>query len=51
MGVKKFVELAEKLAASYGPHFKPTPLLLEMAKTDDTFYARFNPYGEKKQAA
>ncbi len=51
MGVKKFVELAEKLAASYGPHFKPTPLLVEMAKTGDTFYARFNPYGENKQAA
>ncbi len=51
MGVKAFVELAEKLATQYGPHFKPTPLLLEMAKTGDTFYARFNPYGEKKQAA
>ncbi|MFP3656059.1 3-hydroxyacyl-CoA dehydrogenase, partial [Burkholderia sp. SIMBA_052] len=24
MGAKAFVELAEKLAASYGPHFKPT---------------------------
>lgn len=27
MGVKTFVALAEKLSQTYGPHFKPTPLL------------------------
>ena len=51
MGVKAFVALAEKLAANYGPHFKPTPLLLEMASKGETFYERFNPYGQKQQAA
>jgi 3-hydroxyacyl-CoA dehydrogenase / enoyl-CoA hydratase / 3-hydroxybutyryl-CoA epimerase len=51
MGVKAFVELAEKLSTSYGAHFKPTPLLIEMASKGETFYERFNPYGQKKQAA
>ncbi|MCO6176620.1 FAD-dependent oxidoreductase [Ciceribacter sp. RN22] len=51
MGVKTFVELCEKLAASYGDHFKPTPLLLDMAAKGETFYGRFNPYGQVEKAA
>ncbi|RYC10114.1 FAD-dependent oxidoreductase [Ciceribacter ferrooxidans] len=51
MGVKTFVKLCEKLAASYGDHFKPTPLLLEMAAKGETFYGRFDPYGQVEKAA
>ncbi len=51
MGVKVFVDLAEKLAESYGPHFKPTPLLKDMAAKGETFYGRFDPYGNAAQAA
>ena len=51
MGVKNFVALAEKLAASYGPHFKPTPLLLDMAAKGETFYGRFDPYAKEQAAA
>lgn len=43
MGTKAFVALCEKLAASYGDHFQPTPLLRELAATGETFYARFAP--------
>ncbi|MEN9894822.1 MAG: enoyl-CoA hydratase protein, partial [Pseudomonadota bacterium] len=50
MGVKAFVELAERLASQYGDHFKPTPLLLDMAKKGDTFYGRFDPYAKKAAA-
>ncbi|KKX31922.1 3-hydroxyacyl-CoA dehydrogenase NAD-binding domain-containing protein [Rhizobium sp. LC145] len=51
MGVKNFVELCEKLAATYGDHFKPTELLKDMAANGETFYGRFDPYGEGKKAA
>ncbi|MCA0255882.1 MAG: enoyl-CoA hydratase/isomerase family protein [Proteobacteria bacterium] len=51
MGVKTFVALCEKLAKDYGPHFRPTPLLKEMAEKGETFYGRFDPYGEKDIAA
>ena len=51
MGVKTFVEMCEKLAAAYGDHFKPTPLLVEMAANGETFYERFNPYAEEQKAA
>ncbi|ASY61609.1 Enoyl-CoA hydratase [isoleucine degradation] [Sinorhizobium sojae CCBAU 05684] len=51
MGVKTFVELCDKLAKDYGHHFKPTPLLKEMAEKGETFYGRFNPYGEAQRAA
>jgi 3-hydroxyacyl-CoA dehydrogenase/enoyl-CoA hydratase/3-hydroxybutyryl-CoA epimerase len=50
MGVKTFVALCETLAFDYGDHFKPTPLLREMAEKGQTFYGRFDPYGEKKAA-
>ena len=43
MGTKKFVALCEKLEKKYGARFKPTPLLIDMAKTDDRFYRRFPP--------
>jgi 3-hydroxyacyl-CoA dehydrogenase/enoyl-CoA hydratase/3-hydroxybutyryl-CoA epimerase len=50
MGVKTFVALAEKLAAAYGDHFKPTPLLLDMAAKGESFYSRFNPHKAKLAA-
>ena len=51
MGVKTFVALCEKLAKDYGPHFRPTPLLKEMAEKGETFYGRFDPYAGKALAA
>ncbi len=51
MGVKAFVDLAEKLASSYGDHFKPTPLLKDMAANGETFYGRFDPYPAADKAA
>ncbi|OLP58289.1 3-hydroxyacyl-CoA dehydrogenase [Xaviernesmea oryzae] len=51
MGVKTFVALCETLAASYGDHFQPTPLLKEMAEKGETFYGRFDPYRAEKKAA
>jgi 3-hydroxyacyl-CoA dehydrogenase/enoyl-CoA hydratase/3-hydroxybutyryl-CoA epimerase len=51
MGVKTFVSLCERLAKDYGPHFAPTPLLVDMAAKGDTFYGRFDPYGEAVKAA
>ncbi|MBB3608246.1 3-hydroxyacyl-CoA dehydrogenase NAD-binding domain-containing protein [Rhizobium sp. BK602] len=50
MGVKAFVELCETLAKNYGPHFRPTALLKDMAAKGETFYGRFDPYGVKKAA-
>ncbi|ASW05503.1 3-hydroxyacyl-CoA dehydrogenase NAD-binding domain-containing protein [Rhizobium sp. 11515TR] len=50
MGVKTFVDLCDKLAATYGPHFQPTALLMDMAANGETFYGRFDPYGVKKAA-
>lgn len=51
MGAKAFVELCDKLARDYGDHFKPTPLLQEMAEKGETFYGRFDPYGQARKAA
>jgi 3-hydroxyacyl-CoA dehydrogenase/enoyl-CoA hydratase/3-hydroxybutyryl-CoA epimerase len=51
MGVKTFVALCETLAATYGDHFKPTPLLREMAEKGQTFYGRFDPYDAIGKAA
>ncbi len=51
MGVKTFVDLAEKLASTYGDHFKPTPLLKDMAAKGETFYGRFDPYPATDKAA
>jgi 3-hydroxyacyl-CoA dehydrogenase/enoyl-CoA hydratase/3-hydroxybutyryl-CoA epimerase len=51
MGVKAFVALCEKLAASYGEHFRPTALLQDMAAKGETFYGRFDPYAAAAKAA
>ena len=51
MGTTAFVDMCKKLAKKYGAQFKPNKLLLEMAKTDEKFYDRFNPYGTQKAAA
>jgi 3-hydroxyacyl-CoA dehydrogenase/enoyl-CoA hydratase/3-hydroxybutyryl-CoA epimerase len=51
MGAKTFVALCEKLAASYGDHFQPTPLLKDMAAKGETFYGRFDPYAKEREAA
>ncbi|SER91392.1 3-hydroxyacyl-CoA dehydrogenase NAD-binding domain-containing protein [Rhizobium sp. NFR03] len=51
MGAKAFVALCEKLAATYGDHFAPTPLLKDMAAKGETFYGRFDPYAKVAAAA
>ena len=43
MGTKNFVELCDKLTAKYGDRFVPPALLRDMAKTGETFYAKFAP--------
>jgi 3-hydroxyacyl-CoA dehydrogenase/enoyl-CoA hydratase/3-hydroxybutyryl-CoA epimerase len=50
MGAKAFVNLCGKFAKRYGVRFKPSKLLLDMAKKDDTFYRRFPP-DERKAVA
>jgi 3-hydroxyacyl-CoA dehydrogenase/enoyl-CoA hydratase/3-hydroxybutyryl-CoA epimerase len=50
MGIKTFVAICEKLAAKYGDHFAPTPLLKDMAAKGETFYSRFDPYKQQKAA-
>jgi 3-hydroxyacyl-CoA dehydrogenase/enoyl-CoA hydratase/3-hydroxybutyryl-CoA epimerase len=50
MGVGNFVAMCEKLAAVHGDHFKPTPLLLDLAAKGETFYGRFDPYREQQAA-
>jgi 3-hydroxyacyl-CoA dehydrogenase/enoyl-CoA hydratase/3-hydroxybutyryl-CoA epimerase len=50
MGTKAFVALCQSLAQKYGERFAPNKLLLDMAKTGDTFYGRFAP-GKRKAAA
>ena len=49
MGTKAFVELCKKLEKKYGPRFKPSKLLIDMAKKGETFYGRFAP--DKRKAA
>ncbi len=43
MGAKVFVDLCNQLANKYGDRFKPSKLLLDMAKMGETFYRRFPP--------
>jgi 3-hydroxyacyl-CoA dehydrogenase/enoyl-CoA hydratase/3-hydroxybutyryl-CoA epimerase len=50
MGTKAFVELCDALTQSCGGRFKPGELLLDMARTGDTFYRRFPP-PQRKAAA
>jgi 3-hydroxyacyl-CoA dehydrogenase/enoyl-CoA hydratase/3-hydroxybutyryl-CoA epimerase len=50
MGTKAFVALCNDLAKTCGERFKPGDLLLDMAKTGDTFYRRFPPLQRKAVA-
>jgi 3-hydroxyacyl-CoA dehydrogenase/enoyl-CoA hydratase/3-hydroxybutyryl-CoA epimerase len=50
MGTKSFVDLCCKLEKKYGPRFAPNKLLIDMAKSNDSFYRRFAP-PMKKEAA
>ena len=43
MGTKRFVKLCQGLEKKYGSRFAPSMLLLDMAKSDDSFYRRFAP--------
>jgi len=43
MGVKRFVELCQRLEKKFGPRFKPAKLLLDMAQKGESFYGRFAP--------
>ncbi len=49
MGTAVFTALCKKFAKKYGDRFKPNALLIEMAKTDESFYGRFAKI-EKKAA-
>jgi 3-hydroxyacyl-CoA dehydrogenase/enoyl-CoA hydratase/3-hydroxybutyryl-CoA epimerase len=40
MGVGNFVLLCDKLAKKYGDRFSPPGLLLDMAKSHESFYGR-----------
>ncbi|TNE42786.1 MAG: 3-hydroxyacyl-CoA dehydrogenase, partial [Alphaproteobacteria bacterium] len=46
IGTARFVAECERLAQVYGPRFKPSKLLKEMAEKNETFYNRFNPKAE-----
>ncbi len=43
VGVARFVEDCDALAATYGPRFEPGGLLREMAANGESYYGRFNP--------
>ena len=47
MGVKAFVDLCDRLVAKYGDRFSPPAELREMARTGETYYAK---YAGKKAA-
>jgi 3-hydroxyacyl-CoA dehydrogenase/enoyl-CoA hydratase/3-hydroxybutyryl-CoA epimerase len=51
IGAKKFLKIARGLQKRWGPEFKPPKLLVDMAEKDQTFYQRFDPYAQAKQAA
>ncbi|OSI75603.1 3-hydroxyacyl-CoA dehydrogenase [Bradyrhizobium canariense] len=42
MGIKKFVEVCERLEAKFGDRFSPPKLLQEMANSNETFYGEFS---------
>jgi 3-hydroxyacyl-CoA dehydrogenase / enoyl-CoA hydratase / 3-hydroxybutyryl-CoA epimerase len=48
MGTKAFAALCSALEKKHGSRFKPNSLLVEMAKTGETFYGRMS--GKKKAA-
>ncbi len=41
IGLKRFVETCDRLAATYGERFTPPALLRDLAAKGDTFYSRF----------
>ena len=43
IGLAKFVETADRLAATYGDRFKVPQLLRDMAAKNETFYGKFAP--------
>ena len=43
MGVKRFVELCQRLEKKHGARFAPAKLLLDMAQKGESFYGRFAP--------
>ena len=51
MGAAEFVSMCKGLQRKYGKQFKPPRLLVEMADKGETFYGRFNPYGQTAEAA
>jgi 3-hydroxyacyl-CoA dehydrogenase / enoyl-CoA hydratase / 3-hydroxybutyryl-CoA epimerase len=50
MGAKVFVDLCRKFESRHGARFAPSNLLLDMAKTGETFYRRFAPERRKAVA-
>jgi 3-hydroxyacyl-CoA dehydrogenase/enoyl-CoA hydratase/3-hydroxybutyryl-CoA epimerase len=50
MGTKHFVTLCEKLAAKHGLRFAPSPLLIDMAMRNESFYGRFASKRSEKAA-
>ncbi len=50
MGSKAFVDLCRKLEKKFGPRFAPNKLLVDMAKSNDSFYHRFAPPKQKAAA-
>jgi 3-hydroxyacyl-CoA dehydrogenase/enoyl-CoA hydratase/3-hydroxybutyryl-CoA epimerase len=50
LGVERFVALCEALAEKHGPRFRPPALLVDMAKSGETFYGRFAPQAAKQAA-
>ncbi|MDF1778488.1 MAG: FAD-dependent oxidoreductase [Rhizobiaceae bacterium] len=51
IGAREFVTMCDALALKHGDHFKPTPLLRDMAKKGETFYGRFGAGENIGQAA
>ena len=46
IGLAKFVETADRLAAAYGPRFEVPQLLRDMAAAGETFYGKFSKSAE-----
>jgi 3-hydroxyacyl-CoA dehydrogenase/enoyl-CoA hydratase/3-hydroxybutyryl-CoA epimerase len=50
MGSKAFADLCRSLQKRHGGRFKPSKLLLQMAKSGESFYSRFAPQKRKTAA-
>ncbi len=50
-GSARFVEILDRLAASYGERFRAPQLLRDMAAKGETFYGRFGAAGAPEKAA